>query len=84
MLEKDHYLSWGTSSGGVAAGRIEIGAAVMFNPDDFIKRIDDGKQALLISKPRKHLEHWITSANSKEAELNTLQAFRAFVDARSH
>ena len=51
----------------------------MFDADDFVQSMDDPSQALLISKPCKQLEYWICSANSNEAELNTIAAFKRFV-----
>ena len=63
----------------MAAEKVELGAAIIFDPDDFVKRIDDGQQILLISKPTKNLECWISSANAKEAELNSLKKFKNYV-----
>ncbi len=80
VLEKDCFLSWGSSSGEVATGKIEVGAAVIFNSDDFVERLDEETQAVLISKPCRHLEYWISSANSNEPEINSLQKFGRFVD----
>lgn len=75
----DYYLNWASASGGVTDGAIEVGAAILFDADDFVQAMDDPSQALLISKPCKQLEYWICSANSNEAELNTMAAFKRFV-----
>jgi hypothetical protein len=75
----DYYLSWAAASGGVADGAVAVGAALMFDADDFVQSMDDPSQALLISKPCKQLEYWICSANSNESELNTMEAFERFV-----
>jgi hypothetical protein len=39
----------------------------------------DGEQDLLISKPAKILEYWITSANAKEPEINNISKFINYV-----
>lgn len=78
---EDYIFSWGPGTGEVADGQIEVGAAVMFEADDFEKQIDDEDQTLFVSKPCKYLEYWISSANSWETELNSLEKFEAFVAA---
>lgn len=75
----NYYLSWAAASGGVAEGTVEVGAALMFDAGDFVHLRDDSSQALLISKPCQQLEYWICSANSNEAEFNTIAAFERFV-----
>lgn len=73
---QDNYIAtWGIHPEDVAAEKVEIGAAILFNKNDFGKQIDDGKQHLLISLPTKYLQTWITSANGKEPELNTHDTF---------
>jgi len=74
--KQDQYiLSWGIHPEDVAAEKVEVGAAIMFRRADFEKQRDDGKQILLISKPACSLETWITSANAREKEVNTLAGF---------
>jgi hypothetical protein len=75
MIEKDLILTWGVHPEDVAIEKVELGAAILFNENDFSKKIDDGEQHLLISKPTKILEYWITSANAKEAEIHNLEKF---------
>ncbi|MGB3146085.1 MAG: DUF4861 family protein [Maribacter sp.] len=70
--EKNFIATWGKHPEDVAADIIEIGAAILYNPDDYLQSIDDGTQYLLISKPLNYLETTILSASSKEEELNTL------------
>jgi hypothetical protein len=81
ISEEDYYLSWASSSGGVATGDVEVGAAILFNPDHIDRQLNDEAQRLVVSTPRKHFEYWISSANSKETELNTLKKFKSFVSA---
>jgi hypothetical protein len=78
---KNYIIAWGLHPEDVAAEKVELGAAILFNPDDFVKTMDDGKQFLLISKPDKQLEHWISSANAKEPDLNTVERFNEFIIA---
>lgn len=80
----DYLLSWAAASGGVADGAVEVGAALLYDADDFVQSIDDTAQALLVSKPCQHLEYWICSANSNESELNTMAAFERFVGDIPH
>jgi len=77
--ENNYLLTWGVHPEDVAAEKVEIGGAILFNPDDFVDRIDDGKQQLLISKPLRKLEYWITSANERETEINSLESFTQHV-----
>lgn len=76
--EDDRIFTWGLHPEDVAAEKVELGAGLLFNPEDFEKKMDDGTQHLLISKPSKYLEFWISSANAREPELNTLKKFMDF------
>ncbi len=67
--------TWGIHPEDVAAEPIQLGAAIIYQPSDYIDEQDDGTQILLISKPGKELTTWISSANEKEAELNTMEKF---------
>lgn len=73
--ETNYIATWGIHPEDVAAEKVEIGAAILFDEADFSRQADDGKQHLLISNPSSHLETWITSANAREAEMNTMQKF---------
>ncbi|WP_163397579.1 DUF4861 family protein [Flavobacterium fluviatile] len=70
---------WGKHPEDVAAEIVEVGAAIMYNPKDFVKTNDDGTQYLLISKPTKHLETKIISSCARETELNTLDKLEAYI-----
>jgi len=67
--------TWGIHPEDVAAELINIGAAIIYNPSDYVDKQDDGTQILLISKPCKQLTTWISSANEREKELNTMGKF---------
>ena len=76
VVEEDNRIfTWGLHPEDVAAESVEIGAAILFNPGDFEKKIDDGNQHLLISKPGKYVSCWISSADAKESDINTLEKF---------
>lgn len=70
---------WGRHPEDVAAEVIEVGAAIIFNPKDYVKSMDDGTQHLLISKPTSSLETKIISSCVREQELNTLDKLEAFI-----
>ena len=77
MDKSENYIAtWGIHPEDVAAEKVKVGAAIIFSKDDFQEQTDDGKQVLLISKPTKQLQTEITSANAREAEINTFEKFK--------
>jgi hypothetical protein len=81
VKEANYIATWGLHPEDIVANRVELGAAIIYNPDDFEKKLSQYDQYLLVSKPCKHLEYWITSANAKEPELNTIEKF---IEAINH
>lgn len=79
ILDNEFVLTWGIHPEDVASEQAEVGSAIIFDPNDFMHRIKDSEQYLLISKPTKYLEYWITSCNSKELNTNTLSKFKNYV-----
>lgn len=80
VIKEDNYvLTWGLHPEDIAAQKVELGAAILFNSAQFSDKMDDGSQILLISKSTKYLAWWISSANEKEFEINTLEKFVKFV-----
>lgn len=75
----NYIATWGKHPEDVAAEIIEVGAAIRYNPKDYVKNTDDGKQYLLISKPTKHLSTEIVSASGREKEINTLDKLEAYI-----
>ncbi|PKQ67755.1 DUF4861 domain-containing protein [Labilibaculum manganireducens] len=76
----DNYMiAWGYHPEDVAAEKIQVGAAIMINPDDYLDRKDDGKQQLYISKPTKYLSSWVTSTIEKDKKMGTFEKFKAYV-----
>ncbi|WP_319226911.1 DUF4861 family protein [Draconibacterium orientale] len=76
IYKKDGLIAtWGLHPEDVAAELVEIGAAIIYNPADYVQTEDDGTQFLLIGKPGKQLTTWVSSACGREAEINTLKKF---------
>jgi len=76
---KNYIAVWGTHPEDVAAEVVGIGAAIKYNPKDYVKNTDDGTQYLLISKPAKYLTTEIVSASAKEKEINNLDKLEAYI-----
>lgn len=76
---KDYIAVWGTHPEDVAAEVVGIGAAIKYNPKDYVKNTEDGTQYLLISKATKHLETEIVSASAREKEINTIDKLEAYL-----
>ena len=76
---KNYIAVWGLHPEDVAAENMEIGAAIQYNPNDYLKNIDDGTEYLLISKPTDHLETKIISACAKEKEINTFEKLVSYL-----
>jgi hypothetical protein len=72
--------TWGLHPEDVAAELVELGAAILYDPADFVQTKDDGTQFLLISKPGKQIKTWISSACGREPELNTMKNFIGFLE----
>jgi hypothetical protein len=73
--------TWGLHPEDVAAEKVEIGAAILYDPANFVKEVDDGTQHLLISKGCRALTTWVTSACAKEPDLNNMERFMEFLEA---
>lgn len=71
LKSKNYLATWGIHPEDVAVDKVAVGAALIFDAADFERQTDDGHQILLISKPSKQIQTWITSANEREPEINT-------------
>jgi hypothetical protein len=81
IYKKDGLIAtWGLHPEDVAAELVEIGAAIIYNPADYVQTEDDGTQFLLISKPGKQLTTWVSSACGREAEISTMKKFIDFLE----
>lgn len=78
-IEDDYMITWGLHPEDITNEKVEVGAAIVFNPDDFNLRFKDQIQYLLVSKPTKFLSSWITSANAKESQTNDFGSFEKIV-----
>jgi len=76
--------TWGIHPEDVAAEIIKVGGAIMYNPSDFEKTVDDGTAFLLISKPTKQLRTWISSSSAIDFELNTMKKFILFLEKQKN
>ena len=82
--QADNYIcTWGIHPEDVAAFQLNIGGAIIFNPDDFLSITKAPKQFELISKPTKYISTWVTSACEKESELNNMDAFVEYLNGLS-
>jgi len=81
-VEGENYIcTWGLHPEDVAAFQLNIGGAIIYNSENFEKKIKTGTEFELISKPTKYLATWITSSCEKEAVLNTMDQFVEYVAA---
>ncbi|MFH0758392.1 MAG: DUF4861 family protein [Bacteroidota bacterium] len=80
VVDDQYIITWGLHPEDVAAEQVNLGAAIMFHPEDFVQKKDDGTQKLLITGPTKQIESWISSANAREPEMNTLEEFVKFIE----
>ncbi len=71
--------AWGLHPEDVAAELVEIGSAILYQPDDYTHTLDDGKQVLLISKPTRALTTHVISVNEKMPKMNSLESLLEFL-----
>jgi len=76
----NYICTWGIHPEDVAAFQVNIGAGIFYNPDDFEPVRKTDTQFVLVSKPTKYIETWISSSSEKEAELNTFEKFIAYFE----
>ena len=70
---ENYIATWGLHPEDVAAKSVALGAAIVFNPEDYLKEIDDSTQHLLVSKPTIKLKTGITAASEIEEKINTMK-----------
>ena len=78
---ENYICTWGLHPEDVAAFQLNIGAAIIYNADDFESITKGAKQFEMISKPTRYIETWITSACEKESELNSMDVFVKYLEA---
>lgn len=72
--------TWGLHPEDVAAFTMNIGAAIIYNPCDFISNKKAQIEFNLISKPTKYLSTWITSCCEQEKEMNSIEKFNKYLE----
>lgn len=75
----NYLITWGKQPEDFAKNPFQIGSAILFNEDDYALENKEEDEYLLISKPSKHLEYKITSANEMEKKLNNIEVFEEYV-----
>ncbi|NQZ90043.1 MAG: DUF4861 family protein [Colwellia sp.] len=79
-VQDNYIMTWGDSTGDVSAKKIQVGTALKYNSKDFQSKIlEQEEQTLLISNSTKKLEYYITSANSQERVINSLERFSEYL-----
>lgn len=79
--EGDGYLAtWGLHPEDVAAFQLNIGAAILYDPNDFTQTQKTDTEYVLISKPTNYLSTWITSACEKEKDFDDLKDFVEYLE----
>lgn len=82
ILKKDGRIAtWGTHPEDVAAEKVAVGAALIYQPGDFAKLQDDGSAILLISKSTGKISTKVISACAREPEINTMEKFVGYIDS---
>jgi hypothetical protein len=81
VKKKGRIATWGTHPEDVAAEKVAVGAALIYQPDDFVKLQDDGSGILLISKPTAEISTKVISACAREPEINTMEKFVRYIDS---
>ncbi|MBN2166354.1 MAG: DUF4861 family protein [Marinilabiliaceae bacterium] len=79
---KNYIATWGIHPEDVAAFQLNIGSAIIYNPDNYERVEKAAKEYELISKPTKYLETWVTSACEKEKKLNSMDEFISYLETK--
>jgi len=77
---KNYICTWGIHPEDVAAFQVAIGAAIIYNTDDFVSIKKQQNEYQLISKPTKYLSIWITAASEREDDLNNMEKFLNYIE----
>lgn len=77
-----YLATWGLHPEDVAAFQLNIGAAILYNPNDFAQTQKTDTEYVLISKPTNYLSTWITSACEKEKDFDKMEDFVEYLEKR--
>ncbi|MBN2702573.1 MAG: DUF4861 family protein [Pontiellaceae bacterium] len=79
-FEGENYVgTWGVHPEDVAATVIEIGGAVIFDPEDIAQHKKTADELLLISNPTHYLSSWIVSGCEAEPSFSGAEDFEQYV-----
>lgn len=78
---ENYICTWGLHPEDVAALPLNIGAAIIYNADDFERITKGAQQFEMISKPTRYMKTWITSAGELESQLNSMDLFVEYLEA---
>ena len=71
--------AWGVHPADVSASPIPIGAGMFYKTSDFGPMEITDDMVRIISKPKSSVSTTVVAASTKEAELNTLKRFEAYM-----
>lgn len=72
---EDYIATWGIHPEDVAAEKVEVGAAIFIPPGNIFEIQKLEEQYILVSDQRQGIAFEITSANRREAEINSMKDF---------
>lgn len=80
IKNNNSIIVWGIHPEDVADTPVDLGSALIFNPNDFIVPKDDGTQIILVSKLTDKIKTHITSASSMEPVFKDAINFLKYVN----
>lgn len=76
IANENYLLTWGNYDSPAADAVFDVGAGLVFNPEDIAKLEKSDEEMLLVTKPLKRFRYLISSANEKELSgINDLAGF---------
>lgn len=76
---EDYICVWGVHPADVSTDPSPVGAGMFFGKSDFLPPEKTSDMVRIISKPASKIRTEIVAASTKEAELNTLRRFEAYI-----
>ncbi|MCP4122466.1 MAG: DUF4861 domain-containing protein [Bacteroidetes bacterium] len=77
---ENYLLSWGDYDSPATAAKFNVGAALIYDKNDFEDNLVTDQELFLISIPTTYLRYLISTSNDKEdSELNNYDAFEAYI-----
>lgn len=76
---EDYICVWGVHPADVSTDPSPVGAGMFFGKSDFLPPEKTSDMVRIISKPASKIRTEIVAASTKEAELNTLRRFEAYM-----